>query len=64
MTRTQMTSRLDEDPEQEREAIQATPAGRIGDPEDIANSVVFLASEAARYVLGATLLVDGGFATV
>lgn len=36
------------------------PVGRIGAPDDIAGPVVFLASEAARYVNGAGLLVDGG----
>ncbi|HEV7914663.1 MAG TPA: SDR family oxidoreductase, partial [Albitalea sp.] len=33
---------------------------RLGQPEDIAGSVVFLASDMARYVTGAELLVDGG----
>jgi len=36
------------------------PVGRIGEPDDIAGPVVFLATEAARYVNGAGLLVDGG----
>jgi L-rhamnose 1-dehydrogenase len=36
------------------------PLGRVGAPEDIAGPVVFLASDAARYVTGASLLVDGG----
>ena len=36
------------------------PLGRIGEPDDIAGPVVFLASDAARYVNGAGLLVDGG----
>jgi L-rhamnose 1-dehydrogenase len=36
------------------------PVGRIGDPDDIAGPVVFLASEEARYVNGSALLVDGG----
>ncbi|MBO9521405.1 MAG: SDR family oxidoreductase [Nocardioidaceae bacterium] len=63
MTRTQMTSRLDEDETLNQAAIAATPAGFIGEPQDIANAVVFLASESSRYVLGATLVVDGGFAS-
>ena len=37
------------------------PWGRIGTPEDIAKVVVFLASDDAEYVTGATLRVDGGF---
>jgi len=36
------------------------PIGRIGDPEEIANAVVWLLSDKASYVLGHTLLVDGG----
>ena len=36
------------------------PLRRIGDPEDVADVVLFLASDAARYVTGQTLLVDGG----
>ncbi|GAA4715570.1 SDR family NAD(P)-dependent oxidoreductase [Phytohabitans rumicis] len=36
------------------------PLGRFGEPEDLAGPVVFLASDAARYVTGASLLVDGG----
>jgi 7-alpha-hydroxysteroid dehydrogenase len=39
---------------------KATPLGRIGDPEDIAAAVVFLASPAGRYVTGKILEVDGG----
>ncbi len=34
--------------------------GRLGEPDDVAQCVVFLASEHARYVTGASLLVDGG----
>jgi 3-oxoacyl-[acyl-carrier protein] reductase len=36
------------------------PVGRIGQPVDVANAVVFLASEKAGYICGASLLVDGG----
>jgi len=36
------------------------PIGRIGDPEEIANAVVWLLSDKASFVLGHTLLVDGG----
>jgi L-rhamnose 1-dehydrogenase len=36
------------------------PLGRIGQPEDVASCVAFLASDMARYVTGASLLVDGG----
>jgi L-rhamnose 1-dehydrogenase len=44
-----------------RQRIEAqTCLGRIGVPEDVAGAVVFLASEQARYITGAALLVDGG----
>ena len=36
------------------------PMGRIGEPEDIADIILFLASDAARYLTGQTLVVDGG----
>jgi L-rhamnose 1-dehydrogenase len=36
------------------------PLGRLGEPLDVANAVVFLASDMARYISGAALLVDGG----
>lgn len=37
-----------------------TPIGRLGAPEDIANAYVFLASDAAAFITGTTLSVDGG----
>ncbi|HZP83314.1 MAG TPA: SDR family oxidoreductase [Chthonomonadaceae bacterium] len=43
-----------------RQAEQKIPLGRLGKPEELANAVVFLASEAASYVTGQTFLVDGG----
>ncbi|MEX0801187.1 MAG: SDR family oxidoreductase [Dehalococcoidia bacterium] len=39
------------------------PAGHLGDPEDVANLVVFLASAKAHYITGATIQVDGGSTT-
>jgi NAD(P)-dependent dehydrogenase (short-subunit alcohol dehydrogenase family) len=39
---------------------QVVPMGRLGDPEDLAGPTVFLATEDARYITGACLVVDGG----
>jgi glucose 1-dehydrogenase len=36
------------------------PCGRIGEPEDVARAFVWLASDAADYVTGTSLIVDGG----
>jgi 3-oxoacyl-[acyl-carrier protein] reductase len=47
--------------EEQRQRVAANiPLGRIGQPEDIGNAVVFLASDAASFVTGATLPVSGG----
>jgi 3-oxoacyl-[acyl-carrier protein] reductase len=40
--------------------VQKTPLAKLGEPEDIANAYVFLASDAAKFVHGAVLSVDGG----
>lgn len=40
-----------------------TPLGRLGDPEDVAYAVLFLASEAAAFITGHVLTVDGGLST-
>jgi 3-oxoacyl-[acyl-carrier protein] reductase len=43
--------------------LEAIPAGRFGAPEDVADVVAFLASDASRYITGQVLNVDGGFVT-
>jgi NAD(P)-dependent dehydrogenase (short-subunit alcohol dehydrogenase family) len=40
--------------------IEQTPAGRLGEVSDMADAVVFLASDQARFITGAGLPVDGG----
>lgn len=46
--------------EVEREILQTLPTGRYGDPAEFGAAAAFLASEAASYITGVTLLVDGG----
>jgi 3-oxoacyl-[acyl-carrier protein] reductase len=48
-------------PEVVKQTIMAIPWGRMGLPEDIANSVIFLASDKADYITGQTIIVDGGY---
>jgi 3-oxoacyl-[acyl-carrier protein] reductase len=53
-----MTRGLDE---AQRERLQSSvPLGRLGDPDDIAATVAFLASEQAGYITGETIHVNGG----
>ena len=47
-------------PEGLEKAAEFIPMGRIGEPEDIADVILFLASDAARYLTGQVVVVDGG----
>ncbi len=58
---TNNTEALRNDPERSKAILDRIPAGRWAVPEDIAGAVVFLASDAANYVNGITLPVDGGW---
>ncbi len=60
--RTAMTDALGDDQHEKLKA--GIPAGDMGTPEDIANSVAFLASEEAGYITGQTLHVNGGMAMI
>ncbi|WP_257555969.1 SDR family NAD(P)-dependent oxidoreductase [Sphingobium sp. CFD-2] len=60
LIRTDFSRALWEDPVTLSEALKSTPLGRIGEPDDIAGATSFLASDAARYVTGQTIVVDGG----
>ncbi len=51
---------LDSDPERKSKAIDRTPMGFMGDPADIGEAALFLASNAAKYITGVILPVDGG----
>ncbi|MFC1950539.1 SDR family NAD(P)-dependent oxidoreductase [Chloroflexota bacterium] len=59
--KTPMSDEFFKDPVYLKEAEDKIPMGRVGEPEDIADVALFLASDLARYVTGATILVDGGF---
>jgi NAD(P)-dependent dehydrogenase (short-subunit alcohol dehydrogenase family) len=50
-------------PEGVKRWLAAAPLGRLGLPEDVADACLFLASQAARWITGASLLVDGGVMT-
>ncbi|MBB6487094.1 SDR family NAD(P)-dependent oxidoreductase [Rhizobium lusitanum] len=58
VTRTDMTAAI---PEEKRELLAAsTPLRRLGEPDDIAAAIAFLASDEGRWITGRTLLADGG----
>lgn len=58
---TSNTEALRADPDRNRAILERIPAGRWGRPEDIAGTAVYLCSDAAAYVHGAVLNVDGGW---
>ena len=58
---TDNTAALRSDEQRQASILERIPAGRWGTPEDLAGVAVFLASEAAQYINGFTLAVDGGW---
>lgn len=46
------------------ETLRRTPAGRLTEPEDVANVVLYLCSDLARMIMGQTVVVDGGYSIV
>ena len=58
---TDMSSKaMDDDPERKHRALDRTPMGVFGTPGDVGSTALFLCSDAARYITGVVLPVDGG----
>ena len=60
LVRTRLSEALWKDEKAAEDMLKAIPLNRIAEPGDIAGAVAFLASEAAAYITGQTLVVDGG----
>lgn len=58
---TNNTAALQADEDRNRQIMERIPAGRWGDPADLGGAAVFLASDAAKYIQGHILAVDGGW---
>jgi NAD(P)-dependent dehydrogenase (short-subunit alcohol dehydrogenase family) len=58
---TEMTKRGMSNEDWNRQWLELTPLGRVGEPADIAHAVLYLASDAARFATGTNLVVDGGY---
>lgn len=62
--RTGMTAHYLSDPDRRRSAEAAHPLGRVGETQDVAGAVFFLASDDAAWITGVPLPVDGGYVAV
>ncbi len=58
---TDMNAERRADPELYRRSLSQIPLGRVAQPEDIANAVLYLASDESSFVTGSELVIDGGF---
>ncbi len=52
---------FDDEPDKKKELLRNYPIGRLGQPNEIAEGVLFLASDEASFVTGTTLVIDGGY---
>ncbi len=59
-TDTEMLGRLARDPSRRAALVSSVPLGRVGTPEEVANAIVFIASDKASFITGQVLCVDGG----
>jgi 2-deoxy-D-gluconate 3-dehydrogenase len=59
--RTANTAALQADETRNRQILERIPAGRWGEPEDLAGAAVLLSSSASNYINGHVLVVDGGW---
>ena len=60
LIKTRFASAIVENEDLSKEVMRKTPLGRCGEPDEIAGGAVFLASDAASYLTGHTLVIDGG----
>jgi NAD(P)-dependent dehydrogenase (short-subunit alcohol dehydrogenase family) len=58
--RTSLNAKFLDDTERGRELLMRTPMRRFGHPEEVVGAAVFLASDAASFITGQTIIIDGG----
>ncbi len=58
---TPMTANIGQFKEAMDMLIRATPMGRLGQPDEVAKAILFLASDEASYITGGELVIDGGY---
>ena len=61
VVKTDFNASLWDSPEKEKQIAGSIPLGRLAEPDDIADSAVFLTSEASRYITGEVISINGGW---